>query len=71
MKFIVHCFSEGGPNEVSFPRVHWRPYLATALSRTPVVNFNERKHPLLRDLDAREEITAVAVPQHIDYPYGE
>ncbi|XP_064118578.1 eukaryotic translation initiation factor 2-alpha kinase 3-like [Macrobrachium nipponense] len=60
---------EGGANEVSFPRVQWRPYLATALSRTPVVNFNERKHPLLGDSEAGEEITAVAIPQQIDYPY--
>ncbi|XP_068248846.1 eukaryotic translation initiation factor 2-alpha kinase-like [Palaemon carinicauda] len=60
---------EEGGNEVAFPRVQWRPYLATALSRTPVVNFNEQKRPLLGGSEGGEEITALAIPQQIDYPY--
>ncbi|XP_042890006.1 eukaryotic translation initiation factor 2-alpha kinase 3-like isoform X2 [Penaeus japonicus] len=55
--------------ETSFPRVQWRPYLATALSRTPIVNYNRRKHPLLLNYDQKEENTAVAVAHQIDYPF--
>lgn len=57
------------PAETSFPRVQWRPYLATALSRTPIVNYNRRKHPLLLNYDQKEENTAVAIAHQIDYPF--
>ncbi|XP_042238217.1 eukaryotic translation initiation factor 2-alpha kinase-like isoform X2 [Homarus americanus] len=58
------------PTEVKFPRVQWRPYLATAPSRTPIVHHSGRTHPLLLTYDAKDESsTAVAVAHRIDYPF--
>lgn len=69
----MHCFTDPDSTEVRFPRVQWRPYLATAPSRTPIVHYNHNspRHPLLLTYDIKEEpSTAVAVAHHIDYPYG-
>ncbi|XP_071513696.1 eukaryotic translation initiation factor 2-alpha kinase-like [Panulirus ornatus] len=56
--------------EVKFPRIQWRPYLATAPSRTPIIHYSSRRHPLLIDYDEKEESsTAVAVTHHTDYPF--
>lgn len=53
-----------------YPRVQWRPYLASAPSRTPIVNYNSRQHPLLLSFEPQEEpSTAVALTHHIDYPF--
>lgn len=57
--------------EVKFPRVEWRPYLATAPSRTPIVHYGNRRHPLLLTYNVNEKpSTAVAVAHPSDYPYG-
>ncbi|KAK7074813.1 hypothetical protein SK128_001823 [Halocaridina rubra] len=68
--FTSGLYDEGGnSNSLSFPRVYWRPYLATAPSRTPVVNFNDRDYRQLTNYDGREEITAVVISHQIEYPF--
>ncbi|XP_045123041.1 eukaryotic translation initiation factor 2-alpha kinase 3-like isoform X2 [Portunus trituberculatus] len=54
-----------------YPRVQWRPYLASAPSRTPIVNHHHHnQHPLLLSFEADEEPnTAIALTHHIDYPF--
>ncbi|XP_045613966.2 eukaryotic translation initiation factor 2-alpha kinase [Procambarus clarkii] len=56
--------------EMKFPRVQWRPYLASAPSRTPIVHYSGNKYPLLLGYNIREEpSTAVAVAHPVDYPF--
>lgn len=68
---IIEDLYRTGSTEVKFPRIQWRPYLATAPSRTPIIHYSSRRHPLLISLDDKEEsVTAVAVTHHTDYPFG-
>lgn len=56
-----------------FPRVEWKPYLATAPSRTPILHHHSPRrthHPLL-GFEDDERDTAVAVLPQAEYPFGE
>ncbi|RXG72527.1 Eukaryotic translation initiation factor 2-alpha kinase [Armadillidium vulgare] len=39
-----------------FPKIQWQPYLATALSRTPIIHHGSNNHPLLLDYDKKEKV---------------
>ncbi|KAK4315615.1 hypothetical protein Pmani_013179 [Petrolisthes manimaculis] len=56
---------------VRFPRVEWKPYLATAPSRTPILHHHppRRIHHLLLDFEEDERDTALAVMPQAEYPY--
>ncbi|XP_053629408.2 eukaryotic translation initiation factor 2-alpha kinase 3 isoform X2 [Cherax quadricarinatus] len=56
-------------SEVKFPRVKWRPYLASAPSRTPIVHYTGNRYPLLLDYNVKDKSTAVAVTHQLDYPF--
>ncbi|CAL4232530.1 unnamed protein product, partial [Meganyctiphanes norvegica] len=67
----AQIFTQGHPNLATFPRVQWKPYLATSLSRTPIMNIKKSsKHPLLIDhVKKDDDTTALSVQQDVDYPY--
>ena len=52
----------------------WKPYLATSLSRTPVIHHSSddsHKHPLLIDYDKKDHANNQLVPLNTaEYPLG-
>ncbi|KAL7642361.1 UNVERIFIED_CONTAM: hypothetical protein RMT77_006922 [Armadillidium vulgare] len=52
-----------------FPKIQWQPYLATALSRTPIIHHGSNNHPLLLDYDKKEKVNDLVIKHTYDYPF--
>ena len=65
--FTISCICTG----LKFPRVQWKPYLATAKSRTPTFQLSKMKPSLpLIGYEKKNSELEVALKHNFDYPYG-